>query len=127
MLSQRCSGTIPTLLFALIVGVSAVGFAADAQSAPAPAGAPQTVKGSILNIEGETYSIRDISGHEVQLRVTKETKVEGGLRPKVGDRIEVQVAADGQAISVALVVPDAPAAPANRPPVVPPPVAPSAP
>lgn len=120
MLSHRGSSIIPTLLFAVILSLSAMGLAATAESATTPpGGAPQTIRGSILNIEGETYSIKDISGHEVQLRVTKETKVEGGLRPKVGDRIEVQVAPDGQAISVGLLVLDAPVAPASRQPVVP--------
>ena len=119
MSSLRGTDIITPLLFAVILSLSAIGFAATAESSPnPPSGTPQIVKGSILNIEGETYSIKDISGHEVQLRVTKETKVEGGLRPKVGDRIEVQVAPDGQAISVGLIVLDAPVGPASKQPVV---------
>lgn len=128
-MSHSSAGIVPAVLFGLFVGISAIGFGAAAESATPPSGtAPQTIRGSILNIEGEMYSIKDISGHEVQLRVTKDTKVEGGLRPKVGDRIEVQVAPDGQAISVALVVPDAPAAaPVVRQPAAPPSPAPSGP
>lgn len=121
MRSQAWTRIILALSFASFFSLSAMGLAATAESAPAPSGAtPQTVKGHIQNIEGDVYSIKDMSGHEVQLRVTKETKVEGGLKPKVGDRIEAQVGADGQAISVALTLPEAiPPTTAPRPPAVP--------
>lgn len=122
MKSHHGSRIILMLSLASFLSLSAMGIAATAESAPAPSGAaPQTIKGHIQNIEGEVYSIKDVSGHEVQLRVTKETKVEGGLKPKVGDRIEAQVAADGQAISVALMIPDAAPTPpaAARPPAAP--------
>ena len=121
MKSHFSTRMILTLSFASFLSLSSLGLAATAESAPAPSAAtPQTIRGHIQNIEGEVYSIKDVSGHEVQLRVTKETKVEGGLKPKVGDRIEAQVGADGQAISVALMIPEAtPPSTTPRPPVVP--------
>ena len=122
-MKSHCGTRIILMLsFASFLSLSAIGIAATAESAPAPSGAtPQTIKGSILNIEGEVYSVKDLSGHEVQVRVTKETKVEGGLKPKVGDRIEAHITPDGQAVFVALLIPDAaPTPPASaRPPAAP--------
>ncbi|WP_447978989.1 hypothetical protein [Candidatus Nitrospira bockiana] len=65
--------------------------------------AAQVVRGDVLNIEGETYIIKDMSGHEVQLRVTSQTKQED--RIKVGDKIEAQVGSDGHAQSIRVQIP----------------------
>jgi hypothetical protein len=58
----------------------------------------ETVKGDVLNIEGEFYVVKDKSGHEVRLHVTPETRLED--RVKVGDKIEAQVTREGQATNV---------------------------
>lgn len=52
--------------------------------------------------------VKEISGREVRLRVTAETKIEGvaGGRLKTGDKIAAQVNSDGQALSVTLQIPD---------------------
>jgi hypothetical protein len=68
---------------------------------PAPP-AQQTIKGSVLNIEGEFIVLKDISGHEVRLHVDKDTRME---RLKVGDTVEAQVKPDGHAESVMVQLP----------------------
>ena len=47
------------------------------------------VKGDVLYWEGEEVIVKEISGREVRLRVTPETKIEGvaGGRLKTGDKI----------------------------------------
>ena len=55
----------------------------------------QTVKGELLKIEGENYVVKDASGMEIRLHVSKETKAES--LPQVGDKIEAQVTAEGHA------------------------------
>ena len=62
------------------------------------------VRGDVLNIEGETYTIKDISGHEIALRVNAETKHED--RIKVGDKVQAQVGSDGTAQSIRVQLPD---------------------
>jgi hypothetical protein len=50
---------------------------------------PQTIKGDLLSIKGDTYVIKDISGRLVYLHVDKNTKQERMLVP--GERIEADV------------------------------------
>jgi hypothetical protein len=61
-----------------------------------PAG--QIVKGEILKIEGQNYTVKDKSGKEVKFVVDKETQLQGQL--KEGDSIEAKIAQDGTADSV---------------------------
>jgi len=74
-----------------------------AQSVGQSNAASQVIQGDVLNIEGETYTIKDKSGHEVIVRVTKETKQED--RIKVGDRIEAQLGSNGHATSIRVQLP----------------------
>ena len=62
------------------------------------------IRGDVLNIEGETYTIKDITGHEVAIRVNGETKHED--RIKVGDKVQAQVGSDGVAQSIRVQLPD---------------------
>ena len=62
------------------------------------------IRGDVLNIEGETYTIKDISGHEIAIRVNAETKHED--RIKVGDKVQAQVRSDGVAQSIRVQLPD---------------------
>ena len=66
------------------------------------------VNGDVLYWEGEEVVVKEISGREVRLRVTAETKIEGvaGGRLKTGDKIAAQVNFDGQALSVTLQIHD---------------------
>ncbi len=66
------------------------------------------VKADVLYWEGEELIVKEVSGHEVRLRVTPDTKVEGvvGGRFKTGDKIAAQVTSDGRTLSITLQVPD---------------------
>ena len=53
-------------------------------------GLPHVIKGKVLKIEGETYTIRDRTGRELRVHVDQYTKMDATT--KVGDMIEVRVA-----------------------------------
>jgi hypothetical protein len=91
----------------LVAGVTASAGAAETMPPP-PTPAPpaiQTIKGDILNIEGEFVVIKDLSGHEVRLQVDKETRMD---RLKVGDKVTAVVRSDGRAESVTVQLPQTP-------------------
>jgi hypothetical protein len=74
---------------------------------PLPAApAQQTIKGDVLNIEGEYLIVKDMSGHEIKLHVNKDTRTDNN-RLKVGDKIAAVVGPDGHAQSIALELPPA--------------------
>jgi hypothetical protein len=58
----------------------------------------KAVKGEVLKIEGENYTVKDDTGKEVKLHVSKDTQKQGTI--KVGDKIEAQVEASGHAQSI---------------------------
>lgn len=65
------------------------------------------VNGDVLYWEGEEIVMKEISGREVRLQVTAETKIEGVAgRLKTGDKITAQVSSDGHALSITLQIPD---------------------
>jgi hypothetical protein len=100
-----------TLLFTLLLLVSGVGHSAWAEPSP-PTNTPTTtvgseIKGDVLYWEGNELVVREMSGHEVRLRVTPETKIEGAsAKLKTGDKIAAKVAPDGPALSITLQIPD---------------------
>jgi len=55
----------------------------------------QSVKGELVKIDGENYTVKDKSGQEVRFVVDKETKLQGQI--KEGDAIEAKIAQDGTA------------------------------
>jgi hypothetical protein len=59
---------------------------------------PQTIKGELVLLAGEVGIVKDSSGKATHLNVSKATKVEGN--PKPGDKVEVAVTGDGQALSI---------------------------
>jgi len=59
---------------------------------------PQTVTGNVLKIEGEFYTVQDITGKEFRLHVDKTTKLEAAL--KTGDKVEAQVTDKSHALSM---------------------------
>ncbi len=71
----------------------------------------QIVKGDVLMTEGEFYIVKDITGHEVRLHVNKETKLDGTVKVKVGDKIEARVTPEGHATSITLQIPQSGTAP----------------
>jgi hypothetical protein len=74
------------------------------------------VKADVLYWEGDEVIVKEVSGRELRLRVTAETKTTGvaGGRLKTGDKIAAQVASDGHALSIAVQIPDGGMAPGSR-------------
>ena len=71
-----------------------------------PAAASE-IKGDVLYWEGDELVVREMSGHEVRLRVTSETKIEGvSGKLKTGDKIAARVGPEGPALSITLQIPD---------------------
>ena len=87
--------SISVLAMLVALGMFSVSNAADPMG---KAGAAQTVKGEILKVDGENYTIKDASGKEVRLHVDKTTKTSGPL--KVGDKIEAEATPEGHANSI---------------------------
>ncbi len=87
---------IGLLAFAIILSVSlaTLSYAAGEMAAPVS----KTVKGDVLKIEGEFYTVHDTAGHEVRLHVDKTSKLDGTF--KTGDKVEVQVTDKGHALSI---------------------------
>jgi len=98
---MKQSIAVLAMLFAL--GMISVSYAADPAAKSADIGksassAAQTLKGEVLKIEGENYTIKDASGKEVRIHVDKSTKTEGAL--KVGDKVEAHTTPEGHATSI---------------------------
>lgn len=65
------------------------------------------VNGDVLYWEGEELVVKEVSGREVRLRVTSETKIEGVAGPlKAGDKIAAQLTSEGQVLSITLQIPE---------------------
>lgn len=88
-------------LWFLIAGVGHPAWA-EPSAPPRP-----EIKGDVLYWEGDELVVRETSGHEVRLRVTPETKIQGTSgKLKTGDKISATVAPDGPALSITLQIPD---------------------
>ena len=90
--------SITVLAMLLGLGMISVSNAADPSGKSTEMGksgssATQTVKGEVLKIDGDNYTIKDASGKEVRIHVDKTTKTQGAL--KVGDKVEVETIAEG--------------------------------
>jgi exosome complex RNA-binding protein Csl4 len=59
---------------------------------------PQTVKGDVLKMEGEFYTVKDMAGKEIRLHVDKNTELEGSF--KAGDQIEARATEKDHALSI---------------------------
>jgi hypothetical protein len=94
---------MPILLALLLVlAVATHAQALEGSQSTAPSG----VNGDVLYWEGEELIVKEISGREVRLRVTAETKIEGVAGPlKTGDKIAAQVTPEGRALSITLQIP----------------------
>ena len=92
------------LLIASAIGVAVVCQLQIAWSDPGQSATQQMVRGDVLDVEGEHYVIKDISGHEIRLHVNKDTRMEE--RIKVGDRIEARTNSEGHADSIRVRLPD---------------------
>ena len=93
------------ILLALFL-VFAVVTQAKALDGSQPAAIPG-VNGDVLYWEGEELVVKEISGREVRLLVTAETKIEGVAgQLKTGDKIAAQVSPEGHALSITLQIPE---------------------
>jgi hypothetical protein len=93
--------SISVLAMLVALGMFSVSNAADpsAQSTEKTGkSASQAIKGEVLKIDGENYTIKDASGKEVRLHVDKTTKTQGTL--KVGDKVEAEATPEGHATSI---------------------------
>jgi hypothetical protein len=90
---------IVTVYVLLSMGMAGMGLT---QNAPQGA-AEQVVKGDVLLKEGDEIIIKDISGHEIRVHVSPETKKDGVI--KIGDKIEATVTREGHAISIRQQIP----------------------
>src|SRR5215510_3366809 len=69
-------------------------------------------KGDVMYWEDQHLILKEISGRQVRLRVTAETKIDGTSgRLKTGDKIAAQVNSDGRALSITLQIPESGASP----------------
>jgi hypothetical protein len=92
------------ILVAAISLVLSITLDAISQTPGRSSAAAEVVHGDVLNIEGDTYTIKDVTGHEVNLRVDGQTQHED--RIKVGDKVEAQVASDGHAETIRVALPN---------------------
>jgi len=112
---------IRSAVTAISLGIAAVLFIvpqAQTQSLPS---SPRTVKGQVSAVEGnfhmakdgsgkdilqfvdKAYTITTPTGQEIELTLTRETRVPARANP--GDRVEAQISEKGQALSVKLIEP----------------------
>ncbi len=72
-----------------------------------PSGGDTTVRADVMYWEGDELIVKEVTGHELRLRVTPETKITGVIsRLKTGDKISAQVTPEGRALAITLQVPD---------------------
>jgi hypothetical protein len=94
-----------TLVFTLLLLVAGAGGSASAE--PSQAAAGSEIKGDVLYWEGDELVVRELSGHQVRLRVTPDTKIQGASgRLKTGDKIVATGTPDGPALSITVQIPD---------------------
>lgn len=92
------------ILFAFIFLCTVVTQAAALDGSQSTAGT--NVRGDVLYWEGDELIVKEMSGREVRVRVTPETKIDGAAgRLKTGDKIDAQVNSDGRAVAISLQVP----------------------
>ena len=94
--------TFVLVLWLVICGIGDRAWGESGQPAAA-----SEIKGDVLYWEGDELVVREMSGHEVRLRVTSETKIEGvSGKLKTGDKIAARVGPEGPALSITLQIPD---------------------
>lgn len=87
---------IGLIMFAAMLGL---GMAPETYAVDEPVtSGPQSIKGDLLKIEGEYYTVQNTSGHDMRVHVDKTTKLDGVM--KTGDNVEVQVTEKGHAFSM---------------------------
>jgi hypothetical protein len=91
---------LPLVVLLVSASIVATGTAEPTlpQKSQAQTNGSGVLQGQLLKIEGESYVVKDATGKDIRFRVGKDTVVDG--RIKVGDKIDAQMGADGQAVTV---------------------------
>ena len=103
MENKRFLSSLVSMVLAISLVLSITMDATGQASGPSSTAA-DIVHGDVLNIEGDTYTIKDVTGHEVQLKIDGQTQHED--RIKVGDKVEAQVSSDGHAQTIRIALPN---------------------
>ncbi len=91
--------TIQGIALSLILASGTTVGLARTDEQPAPNSASTSVvTGVVLKIEGDFYVVKDSTGKEVRLHISKDTEFFGPSSP--GDQIEAHVTAEGHAKSI---------------------------
>jgi hypothetical protein len=102
MENKRFLSSLVSMVLAISLVLS-IPMDATGQASGPSSTAADIVHGDVLNIEGDTYTIKDVTGHEVHLRIDAQTHQED--RIKVGDKVEAQVSSDGRAQTIRIALP----------------------
>jgi exosome complex RNA-binding protein Csl4 len=102
MENKRFLSSLVSMVLAISLVLSITMDSTGQASGPSSTAA-DIVHGDVLNIEGDTYTIKDVTGHEVHLRIDAQTHQED--RIKVGDKVEAQVSSDGRAQTIRIALP----------------------
>ena len=95
------------MIFVLTLWLVIAGMGHTASAEPAQSAAVSEIKGDVLYWEEDELVVREMSGHQVRLRVTPDTKIQGASgKLKTGDKIAAKVAPDGPALTITLQVPE---------------------
>lgn len=93
------------LFLAVFLMLSPVMVQSATDSGSAQPAAVTVVRGSVLLVDGEYLVVKEMSGREVRVHVSADTKLEGlSSKVKAGDKIEAMVTPEGHATSIALQV-----------------------
>ena len=98
-----------TLVLTLLLLVASIGGSvwAEPTQTTGQTTAGSEIKGDVLYWEEDELVVREQSGHQVRLRVTPDTKIQGASgRLKTGDKIAATVTPDGPALSITVQIPD---------------------
>ena len=61
--------------------------------------AGKEVKGEVVRVDGENYTVREDSGNVVKMHVDATTETKSKLKPKTGDHVIAKVNDKGHAIT----------------------------
>ena len=77
---------IVQFMFAMVIGLTTISlsYAADLTESPTP----KTITGDLLNIDGDFYVVKEMTGKQTRLHADKTTVMDSAI--KVGDKVEVQ-------------------------------------
>ena len=99
-MNKHTGAIVLSILFA--VGTAGAAYAASLEGAnavPSKGLVPRTVTGELTKIVGDTYTMKDLSGKEINFKID-EARTMMNTHPVVGDKIMAEVQAQGYAYSI---------------------------